>query len=1409
MMAKQIGVSHIAVTLGLTAILSGCGGSGSGEPEPLVCVAPQVKNDAGTACVDPAQPQENTAPEITSADQFSVEENTPDGTVVYTADGSDSEDDQISWSLKDDENIFTIGSSTGQVSVADSSKLLAANLTDYNITLTATDNGSPAKSSSLQIRVDVQEAVSAVKEPSVKPSASQGVIYYHREEGDYTGWILHAWNNETCDGYADFASDAGTEWDVGLTPTGFDDNYGAYWLFDTKSGASCVNYIIHKGGEKDPNDNDQTLTLSGERWVFAESGVGLFDFPEQISTEKPLAIKDAEAHLIDANVLLTTYKDMELKLVWSESGELDEAFDASNALVLTATSLSSQQQAMVPHLSDGWTAYTFDATEVELKNLLKQQLVVAKFEDDKAIAATYVQTAKALDAVYTSGDNDADEVTDLGVNYSDSSISVKTWAPTARDVKLKVYNASKSLVATHEMTLDDDTGIWSYKAEDKAALDRLFYRFEVTVYHPVTRRVETTEATDPYSVNTSTNGRYSQFVNMLDDDLKPDGWGAHLVPSIENIEDGVILEAHIRDFSINDKTTSEANRGKYLAFSESGTDANNYLSELATSGVTHFHMLPANDIATIEEDATKRIDLTSTVSELCARVSNAPVCGVESGSDTLEDVLAGFDPASDKARDLINSFRGLDGFNWGYDPHHFNVVEGSYASDPDGVARIKEFREMVQALHGQGLRVVLDVVYNHTSSSGLYDNSVFDKLVPGYYHRYSEITGEIERSTCCENTATEHKMMAKFVVDSLVHWAQHYGLDGFRFDVMGHMPKGVILDGREAVADIDPDTYFYGEGWNWGEVENNRLFEQATQYNLASSQVGTFNDRPRDTIRGAALSRDLVNLNDMDHIRLGLAGTLQNFELVDQNGIKQKGIEFGQSSYALDPADIINYVSKHDNETLWDNLQYVQHLPADLDSDTRVRIHSLSAAIGLVSQGIPFFQLGVDKLRSKSMDRNTYDAGDWFNRVDYTNGSNNWRVGYPIERGGDYSTSVSTNENSVVTTTQIEQASAVFNEFLQIRSSSPLFRLTTERDVQRRVGFHNTGPDQTKGLIVMSIDDGVGLTDLDEAYDALVVVINGTSQSQSHAVTSASGFSLHPVQQSSADTQVQTASFTQGDTVGRFSVPAHTIAVFVKLQGAEQGEGLAADPDYVATPYGEAELLATELNDSESLNYNDRGVYSLTFSATSGEHEFDITDKAGELADIAFADIDVATDSVAINEGANANFSVTIEQEGRYLLTLDVSDSRPVLAIKLQSAFVSCSAPESAGAAPFNIAGGGSLYVRGNHLSDWGADEEFKLTYIGDNQYKLVAEFDGAIQFKIASDDSSWSTQLWAQNSDGSIETAELQVGVEYPVAYDDAGQSNNKAELIKGTYSFLLTLSEANPSKGKNVGTLLIDQCN
>ena len=1192
--------------------------------------------------------------------------------------------------------------------------------------------------------------------PVFFPTENQAVLYYNRTDENYAEYKVHNWNETTCDAYADDSLAA--SWDNGLPHTGIDPVYGAYWVFNLKDGFNeCGNFIIHKGTDdagkefgggnfKMPlNQDDNTY----QRMNFTISGeASVFEYPIESLGEQALKITDIAGHWIDANTFAWNAENV-ITAKLHHSARAGISADPENdgqvngtVVELTPVDLTDEQKAAAPLVAD-WLAYSVNLTIDEAKAIAKNQLVLVGYDtDDMPIAATYVQADLILDDLYTKGDNDADEAT-LGLVYENDLVSVSVWSPTAQDLKLKVYDSEKNLIETHDMSEDPTTGIWSYQGD--ASLDRQFYRFELSIYHHQNKAIELIESTDPYSVSLSTNGEYSQFVNLNDEDLQPDGWDSHEVASIENYEDAVIYEGHIRDFSINDESTSVENRGKFLAFTELDSAPMQHLKTLADNGLTHFHMLPANDIATINEDPADIVDLDSTVLDLCKKDFQVPPCYQGIDDQTLRSVLESYDSSTGDAAKLMDIIQDYDSFNWGYDPKHFNVPDGIYASNADGVTRIKEMRAMIKGLHDTGLRVVLDVVYNHTNSAGLWDNSVLDKIVPGYYHSRDVVSGGVQNSTCCSDTALEHKMMDKLMVDSLKQWTTQYQFDGFRFDIMSQGSKTQMLAARDAVQAIDPDNHFYGEGW----YKESRGFERADQENMAGTEMGTFNDRLRDGVRNADLFNNEVSDNALfqqDIVKFGMAGTLADYILKTAGGSDTQGSSFGKKMYANDPADIINYISKHDNETLWDQLQF--KLDTNMSMDERVRAQNVSQSIVLLSQGIPFLQMGGDFLRSKSLDRNTYDAGDWYNLVDFTLTDNNWNKGLPIDKGGrsnDDLIHLATTPEAKVYGSEMMFASSVFNEFLAIRSTSPLFRLTTADDIISRVGFHNIGKNQTQGLIVMSIDDGAELADLDDNYDAVVVIVNGSNSEQTHTVATAVDFSLHPSLVTSIDSTVASASFNEGD--GSFTVPALTTAVFVKMQGEAQGIGLSAfatagAPDVV--PYGDSvPLVRGDMNgwgEVDSLVYKGEGIYQATMTLAADSYGFKIASSDWSTVNLGApgtGGVVTEGETLTLLPSSNDNLSITIAVEGSYIFELDASNiDAPTLTVTNEDPFI-----------------GTTVFLRGG-MNSWG--ETDVMTHIGGGIYQGTFNVSAeSHSFKIASAD--WSTvNLGANSADETITEGEV-----------------------------------------------------
>ncbi len=432
-------------------------------------------------------------------------------------------------------------------------------------------------------------------------------------------------------------------------------------------------------------------------------------------------------------------------------------------------------------------------------------------------------------------------------------------------------------------------------------------------------------------------------------------------------------------------------------------------------------------------------------------------------------------------------------------------------------------------------------------------------------------------------------MMRKLMVDSVVTWARAYKIDAFRFDLMGHHMKDDMLAVRAALDALTLENdgvdgksiYLYGEGWNFGEVASNARGVNATQINMVGTGIGTFNDRLRDAVRGGSpfdAGQDLLRqgfatglytdpnarqesdplellLQITDWVRIGLAGNLADYEFVNGAGNQITGAEIdyngNPAGYTADPQENIIYVSKHDNQTLYDNHAY--RLPVDTSMADRIRMQNLGLSTVMFSQGVPFFHAGSDILRSKSLDRDSFNSGDWFNAIDWTYEDTNWGHGLPVasKNRDNWAIMQPLLANPALDPAREDAVlmNQLFRELLQIRQSSPLFRLQTAEQVQDMLLFHNTGPDQIPGLIVMSIGE-VAMENVDPSYDMMVVLFNAGNEAIVFTDESFSNMvlELHPVQQNSADPVVQTASFDA--ETNTFSVPARTTAVFVLPEGA-------------------------------------------------------------------------------------------------------------------------------------------------------------------------------------------------------------------------------------------------------------------
>lgn len=960
---------------------------------------------------------------------------------------------------------------------------------------------------------------------------SKAVLHYHRPDGAYDGWGLHVWNGAATP----------TDWSKPLMPVRTD-AYGAVYEVPLAQGATSLSYILHKGDEKDlPADQSLDLTANGhEVWMLAGQQKYLLPQPKGGGAALDLAKSTAvwiDAHTVAWNASATAASS---QLVYSPTGSLavkDGALtgeDRAHWLRLNRTALTDAQKAAFPHLAK-YTAYSVDPRDRDrIRTALRGQLVATQRAANGALlTATGVQTAGVLDALY--GEKAKSKA--LGPVFRGGAPTLSVWAPTAQSVALELDGR------TVRMKRDDTTGVWSVKGS-KSWTGKP-YRYVVKVWAPSVGEIVTNKVTDPYSTALTTDSARSLVVDLSTPELAPKGWANLRKPAAVPLRDAQIQELHVRDFSASDPTSKHP--GGYLAFTDRDSAGMKHLTRLARSGTSYVHLLPAFDIGTIPEKRSAR---------------TTPDCD-----------LKAYPADSEQQQECVAKAAAKDAFNWGYDPLHYTVPEGSYASDPEGTRRTVEFRKMVQSLNDAGLRTVMDVVYNHTVAAGQDDKSVLDRIVPGYYQRLLA-DGSVATSTCCANTAPENTMMGKLVVDSVVTWAKEYKVDGFRFDLMGHHPKENILAVRRALDALTVEKdgvdgrkiILYGEGWNFGEVADDARFVQATQKNMAGTGIATFSDRARDAVRGGGpfdadpgvqgfasglytepngsaangtpAEQKARLLHYQDLIKVGLSGNLADYTFTDTSGKRVKGAQVdynGQpAGYAAAPGEALAYADAHDNETLYDALAF--KLPAGTSPDERARMQVLAMATAALSQGPALSQAGTDLLRSKSLDRNSYDSGDWFNALHW-----DCRLGNGFGRGlppaadnrdkWPYAKPLLASPGLKAGCAQIDGASAAYRDLLKIRTTERAFSLATADQVQSALSFPLSGRDETPGVITMRLGD-------------LVVVFNATPERQKQTVPALAGkgHALHPVQAGGADATVRTAAYDTAS--GTFTVPARTVAVF-------------------------------------------------------------------------------------------------------------------------------------------------------------------------------------------------------------------------------------------------------------------------
>ncbi len=1005
----------------------------------------------------------------------------------------------------------------------------------------------------------------AQADPPIAPGYAR--IHYYRPDSNYTGWALYTWN----------ASTENNNWcSSEVSPSGTD-AYGIYFDVSVNpawgSPTGDLGFILNNcsnGQQKDPGpDQHLQITRYSQAWIISGDATVYTSEPTETQKLNSVFLKQ-QAYWLDRSRVA-------IQPGFFQSGNLYSiVWNTAGGLQLTATGVSGGQQiplvqggsltqaelARYPQLANYAVLTVSPSVKLfTLKQALKGQIALSSVTQAGALSyATGLQPAGVLDDLYYYPGK-------LGVVFThprdlessdfadDASapVKLKLWAPTAQSVSALIYTKASDTTPAQTIAMHEHNGVWVARGD--SSWSGKYYLYSVNVYVPSDHAVDTNVTTDPYSIDIALNGTKSRITDLASSQTKPAGWDFSSSPVLHRLNDISLYELHVRDFSIGDPTVPVAHRGMYDAFADENSDGMRHLHQLTQSGLKAVHILPTFHFASVNED--KSTWQTPTINR------NVP-------------------PDSTQPQAAIAAVEANDAYNWGYDPVHYMTPEGSYAINPNN--RVMEYRTMVQGLHTAGLRVVQDVVFNHTNAAGEAPNSNLDEVVPLYYHRL-DANGTLETGSCCADTASEHRMMEKLMIDTLVLNATVYKIDGFRFDLMSFHFTYNLTDIKQALSALTVEKdgvdgskiYLYGEGWTTGETANGALGPNAQQNHMYGLGVGTFNDRIRDGIRGGGpfddkrvqgfatgLATDpsdyttsTTSLTDQtaallqreDWIRIGLAGNLRDFTFTDYLGqtVAASQVIYGgqQTGYTASPIEAVNYCSVHDDQDLFDIVQLKSNLSDSVA--TRARRQALAMSVLVLGQAVPFFQGGDDLLRSKDMDSNSYDSGDWFNKIDWSGQGDNWGIGLPIASQNQAQWPIEqpllANGAYAPQAANVAFATDAFQEFMRIRYSSGLFRMATSSEIQNNLTFLNTGTTQTPGLIVMKLDANTGHYG---AYKHLLVVFNATNTQATftNAQLVGLGFKLHPVQEASKDPITRQSTFDK--KTGTATVPALTTAVFTE-----------------------------------------------------------------------------------------------------------------------------------------------------------------------------------------------------------------------------------------------------------------------
>lgn len=585
------------------------------------------------------------------------------------------------------------------------------------------------------------------------------------------------------------------------------------------------------------------------------------------------------------------------------------------------------------------------------------------------------------------------------MEYAPEATQFTLWAPTADEVRLMLYEAGEGGHAYETVSMERaEEGTWKTKVEKD--LKGKFYTFNV--------KIDGKWQGDTPGINAKAvgvNGKRAAIIDLRETD--PEGWAEDKRPPLASPADIIIYEVHHRDFSVHPSSGIE-HKGKFLAMTETGTKnpggmatGIDHLKEL---GVTHVHILPSYDYASVDET---RLDENK--------------------------------------------------YNWGYGPLNYNVPEGSYSTDPyRPEVRIREFKQMVQALHKAGIRVVLDVVYNHTFNTA---ESNFERTVPGYFYRQKPDGTLADGSACGNETASNRPMMRKYMIESVLYWINEYHIDGFRFDLMGIHDIETMNEIRKAASAVDPTIFIYGEGWaaSAPQMPEDSLAMKANTYKMPG--IAAFSDEMRDALRGPFNNNEqgafLAGLpGGEESIKFGIAGAVKHPQ------INNDSVNYSKAPWAGQPTQMISYVSCHDDMCLVDRLK--ASVPG-ITPEELVRLDKLAQTAVFTSQGVPFIYAGEEVLRDKKGVHNSYQSPDSINAIDWDRKTLN------------------------------ADAFAYYKGLIQLRRNHPAFRLGDAELVRKHLEFL---PVEGTNLVAYRLKDHAG----GDTWKDIIVVLNARREVASLSV---------------------------------------------------------------------------------------------------------------------------------------------------------------------------------------------------------------------------------------------------------------------------------------------------------------------